>query len=200
MSKDWTGNKKTQFATLGASNHSEGEREGNDYYATDPKAMELLLELECFSQRIWEPACGEGHLSKVLEAKGHKVISSDLIPRGYGSGGVDFLSCTKTWKGDIITNPPFKYAKEFVEKGIELLGDKGKLALFLRVQFLETSDRKSLFEKYPPKTIYVSSGRILCAKNGEFEREGKRMSSAACYAWFIWEKGFTGDTTLKWFN
>ena len=198
--KDWTGNGKTQFVTLGASNHSEKDREGNDYYATDPKAMELLLELEKFSHHIWEPACGEGHLSKVLEKYGHSVVSSDLIDRGFGAKGIDFLKCDKTWKGDIITNPPFKYAKQFAEKGLELMQNGGKMALFLRIQFLETQDRRSLFDSNPPKYVYVSVNRLLCAKNGVFEKDGKKESSAACYCWFIWEKGFKGDTVLKWFN
>ena len=83
LSKD--SNQKAVFTPLGASNHSTSEREPHDYYATDPKAAELLLAVEDFSQVIWEPACGEGHLSKVFEQAGHTVISTDLIYRGYGS-------------------------------------------------------------------------------------------------------------------
>ena len=64
--KDWTGNKMSAFATLGASNHSEKERHPNDYYATDPKAMELLLEKEQFSKNIWECACGVDIFQKFL--------------------------------------------------------------------------------------------------------------------------------------
>ena len=91
MSKDWTGNKKAIFTSLGASNHAQGKRESNDYYATEPRAVELLLEREKFCNNIWEPACGEGHISKVLLAHGYKVLSTDLVNRGYGSGGIDFL-------------------------------------------------------------------------------------------------------------
>lgn len=61
---DWTGNSKSVYATLAASNHSERERNKHDYYATDPKAIELLLAEEKFSPLVWECACGEGHLSK----------------------------------------------------------------------------------------------------------------------------------------
>lgn len=68
-SKDWTGNKASVYKTLAASNHSNSEREKNDFYATDPKAIDLLLEKEKFSDLIWEPACGQGHLSKRLEQK-----------------------------------------------------------------------------------------------------------------------------------
>ena len=84
MNQDWTGNKVAAFVTLAASNHSEGEREENDYYATDPKAVEMLLDVESFNPRIWECACGEGHISEVLKNHGYNVWSTDLIDRGYG--------------------------------------------------------------------------------------------------------------------
>jgi len=90
MSKDWTGNSKSTFASLGASNHSNYERESNDYYATDPKALELLLDEFRFHKNIYECACGEGNLSKVLLERGYNVCSTDLIDRGYGRGGLTF--------------------------------------------------------------------------------------------------------------
>ena len=200
MKKDWTGNKNSIYKTLGASNHTKEERENDDYYATDPKAAEMLLELEILNKHIWECACGEGHLSKVFLENGHSVYSTDLCDRGFGETGIDFLSQSEIWNGDIITNPPYKYAKEFVEKGMELLQDGNKLILFLKIQFLEGKARKKLFEKYPPKKIWVSSSRILCAKNGDFEKMKKGGGSAVAYGWFVWEKGYKGETTLDWFN
>ena len=194
--KDWSGDKNSIFKTLGASSHTEKVREKDDYYATDPKAAELLLELERFNN-IWECSCGEGHLSRVFENAGYNVRSSDLVDRGYGETGIDFLLETEKWSGDIITNPPYKYAKEFIEKAIDLIEDGNKVAMFLKIQFLEGKERKKLFTKNPPKIIYVSSSRILCAKNGNFEGAD---SSAVSYAWFIWEKNYRGDTKIKWFN
>ena len=83
------------FKTLGSSNHTADERAANDYYATDPQAVEMLLALESFAPLIWEPACGEGHISKVLTANGYEVISTDLIYRGYGEPEpMDFLTET----------------------------------------------------------------------------------------------------------
>lgn len=163
----------------------------------NPKAVDLLLEQETFSTDIWECACGEGHLSERLEAHGHNVLSTDLIDRGYGTGGVDFLNQTYNFNGDIITNPPYKYAKEFVYKALELVNDGNKVAMFLKLLFLEGKARKQLFKKHPPKTIYVSSARLNCAMNGEFE---KYSSSAVAYAWFVWEKGYRGPTMVKWIN
>ena len=71
--KDWTGNSNSIYKTLGASNHTEKERETNDYYATEPKALELLLDYEDFSHFVWECACGGGHLSEVLKSRGYNV-------------------------------------------------------------------------------------------------------------------------------
>lgn len=200
MTKDWTGNKNSIFKTLGASNHTNEERQSEDYYATDPIAAELLLKEITFLDRIWEPACGEKHLSNVLERNGNEVRSSDIVNR-CGNEVFDFLSeDNKHWDGDIVTNPPYKYAKEFVEKALDIVQEGQYVCMFLKLQFLEGKERKRLFEKYPPKTVYVSSSRILCAKNGEFDRMREGGGSAVAYAWFVWVKGYKGDTTIKWIN
>lgn len=199
--KDWTGNKNSIYKTLGATNHTSEERQNEDYYATDPKAAILLLELEKFSENIWECACGEGHLSQVFEKAGYKVRSSDLMDRGFGETGVDFLSEeNKFWDGDIITNPPYKYAQEFIQKSLDIIPNGKKVAMFLKVQFMEGKGRKNMFISNPPKVIYVSSSRLLCAKNAEFDKMIASGGSAVAYAWYIWEKGFDGVTQLKWFN
>lgn len=197
MSKDWIGNKKSTFVTLGASSHSDNERQREDYYATEPKAVEELLKIETFCDSILEPACGEGHISDVLKRNGYHVVSRDLVDRGYGDVA-DFLSVDNTlWNGDVITNPPYRYAQEFVEKALQIVPKGRKIAMFLRLQFLEGKKRKELFIQTPPKTIWVSSSRLRCAINGDFAQAG---SSAAAYAWFVWEKGYCGSTTVKWFN
>lgn len=199
--KDWTGNQNSIFKTLGASNHVESDREQHDYYATDPKAVEMLLEKESFSPYIWECACGEGHISKVLEEHGYKVRTSDIIDRGLENTElIDFLKVQKEdiwgdFSRDIVTNPPYKFAKEFVEKALEISADSCKIAMFLKLTFLEGQARKKMFEKYPPKRIYVFSSRVKCAKNGDFAGIG---SSAVCYAWFIWEKGYRGKPLIDW--
>lgn len=201
IDKDWTGNKKTTFVMLGSSNHSEKPRERNDFYATDPHALEIFLDrLEEDGVKlhtdIWECACGEGHLSKVLDSRGYKVWSTDLIDRGYGTGNTDFLkSIEDEWHGDILTNPPYKYAKEFVEKSLEITRTWCYTIMFLKIQFLEGQARKEMFKKYPPKYIYVNSTRQICAMNGDFE---KYKAAAICYCWYVWEKGFNGETTVRW--
>jgi len=195
--KNWTGNQNSIFKTLGASNHTDKDREQHDYYATDPKAAKLLLELETF-ENILEPSCGEGHLSKVFSDAGINVTSSDLVDRGYGTQK-NFFDYEE-WSGDIITNPPYKYGLEFVEHALKIIPDGNKVAMFLKLQFLEGKRRKKLFEANPPKTLYVSSSRLLCAKNADFESMRKGGGSAVAYGWFVWQKGFNGRTEIVWFN
>jgi hypothetical protein len=200
MNQDWTGNTNSIYMSLGASNYTEKDREANDYYATDPEDAELLLGIEEFSPNIWECACGEGHLSKVFIDHGFNVTSTDLCERGYGDGGVDFLKCTEQFDGDIITNPPYKYASEFIEKALQLVPDGHKVAMFLKIQFIEGKARGKLFTRCPPKTVWVSRSRILCAKNADFAGMKAAGGSAVAYAWFVWEKNYIGDTILRWCN
>lgn len=200
MERDWTGNKKTTFVQLGASNHSDIERESNDFYATDPESLGIFLKaLERdnvkLHQDIWECACGQGHLSKKLIDNGYKVFSTDLIDRGFGTPGIDFLKIYYKWNGDILTNPPYKYAKEFVEKSLQVTEVGAYVVMFLKIQFLEGKGRRKLFEKYPPKYIYVNSSRQTCYINGYM---GTKMSSASCYCWFVWENGFKGEPIIRW--
>lgn len=193
-------NNKKVFTPLGASNHTEEDRERNDYYATEPKATKLLLDLETFNKDIWEPACGGGHMASIIQSKGYNVFCSDIIDRGYCDKVINFLRIDNKWNGDIITNPPYKYATEFVYKALELVKNKAKIAIFLRIQFLEGRERRKLFMEYPPIRVWISSSRLLAAKNADFKRYRNSGGSAMAFAWFIWEKGYKGDTIIKWFN
>jgi hypothetical protein len=198
---DWVGNSKSIYTCLGATNHSEGERQNEDYYATEPKALRLLLDEERFSKNVWECAVGEWHLANVLKEYGYKVLGSDILTRGNKSTEViDFLNYNGIWDGDIITNPPYKFAKEFVEKALEIVPTGRKVAMFLKLTFLESKSRKVLFEKYPFKTLYVSSSRLQCAKNGDFETDKKGTGTAVAYGWYVWEKGYKCEPTIKWIN
>ena len=149
MQKDWKGNKASVFTTLGASNYCDYEREKHDYYATEPLATELLCELENFQHEIWEPACGEGHISKVMLKHGYNVKSTDLIDRGFGDVENFLMPKNKTWGGDIVTNPPYKFAQQFIEKALSVVQDGAKVAMFLKLTFLEGKSRKLLFATTP---------------------------------------------------
>lgn len=199
--KDWTGNGNSIWKTLGASNHTEKERENDDYYATDPDAAEWLLKLEKIEGPIWECASGEDHLAKVFKEHGYEVRTSDIIGRTPTTEIYDFLKCRDTGlKTNIITNPPYRFSTQFVEKAMDVIADGYKVCMFLKLQFLEGKARRDLFKKYPPKTVWVSSSRLMCAKNGDFETMIAGGGSAVAYIWLVFEKGYKGETVLKWFN
>lgn len=147
--KDWKGNKASVFKTIGAAS-ADHDRQREDYYATEPAATEWLCRLEQFGTDVWEPACGEGHMSRVLEQHGYRVRSTDIVDRGYGER-FDFLGIdNQQWAGDIITNPPYRYAQEFVERALLIIPDGRKVAMFLKLTFLEGKSRRELFRNTPP--------------------------------------------------
>lgn len=184
------------YKIIGASNHCAESRQDDDFYATDPKAVEMLCDLEKFSPNVWEPCCGQGHIVKVLLARGYKAIGTDLCDRGFGNPGMNFLTVKYyDMDYDIVTNPPYSMAQQFVERAIDIVSEGHKIAMFLKLTFAEGKARKALFEKYPPLRVYVSSSRLECGKNGIFG-----AGSAVCYAWWIWQKGYHGKTEMRWFN
>lgn len=200
-----SGNKNAIWGAIGASNHSDNERESDDFYATDPIAIDKLLEVEHPNKRVWECACGKGHLSERLTQLGFDVHSTDIRDRGYEhfDGKLDFLTAQGTPFADhyfdILTNPPYKYAKEFVIKALDLLPNSCRCYMFLKLTFLEGKARYAeLFKSSPPCKIYVFSKCVLCAKNGEFEKMRSDGGSAVAYAWFVWNKGYQGETMLGW--
>lgn len=166
--------------------------EGPDFYPTPPWATFALIDNEDFKGDIWECACGDGAMSRVLEQTGNTVMSSDLFDRGYGEVGVDFLS-TPRKRTNIITNPPFHSAEEFV--GACLNNAEQKFALLLRLAFLEGGGRQErIFKKNAPATVWVFSERITFYPKGAV----KKGSGTTAYAWFVWDKKHMGPTTLKW--
>ena len=202
MERDWNGNGGSIFAILGASNHTDKERERDDYYATDPLAIDALVGAMGgkIPTDVWECACGEGHLSERLRLFGYDVVSTDKIDRGYGKVQ-DFLLADKMPDGCecIVTNPPYKYATEFVEHSLSILPEGGMCIMFLKTTFLEGCRRyERIFKNTPPEYVLQFSKRVLCAKNGEFLRMRDGGGSAVAYAWYVWRKGFRGDTIIKW--
>lgn len=167
------------------------QREENDFYPTPPNAVYELLKRENFKGEIWECACGDGAISKVLKDSGYEVYSTDLIYRGYGEGNIDFLKTNRKTQ-NCITNPPYKYATEFVEKALESSTDK--VAMLMKIQFLEGVKRYEMFQNTPLKKVCVFSKRLKIYKNGI--KMGN--STMMCFAWFIWEKGYTEKPYIEW--
>lgn len=165
---------------------------GPDFFPTPAWATHALIDNEDFRGDIWECACGDGSMSEVLETTGNKVISSDLIDRGYGEGDHDFLD---SWRKapNIVTNPPYNAAEGFVRAGLDRAGKK--FALLLRLAFLEGANRqRTIFTDAPPSRVWVFSERITFYPSGAVQKG----TGTTAYAWFIWDKDAIGGTELKW--
>jgi hypothetical protein len=166
--------------------------DGPDFFPTPPWATHALIENEKFDGEIWECACGDGTMSRVLEKTGQPVRSSDLHDRGFGDVGVDFQNATSA-ADNIVTNPPYNCAESFVASGLRLA--RRKLALLLRLAFLEGANRaKTIFSIAPPSRVWVFSERITFYP-ARAERKG---SGTTAYAWYVWDKDAPGSTELKW--
>lgn len=176
MNRDWKGNANAVFKTLGASNHSLSEREERDFYATDPASVRALMDEEDFCRHIWEPACGLGHISKtIMEDNRYWVYESDIVQR-IPCSRLDFLSYRGPHREcDIITNPPYSKAFEFVVKALDVVTAGHKVAMLLRIQFLEGLERRKLFDLYPPHSgVCVHQETGVC-KEWRFSQVRKRQ-------------------------
>lgn len=165
---------------------------GPDFFPTPDWATHALIANERFEGAIWEPACGDGAMSRVLETTGAPVVSTDLFDRGYGEHGVDFLKAERI-VDNIVTNPPYNSAEAFVKAGLAQAGRK--LALLLRLAFLEGANRqRTIFAKTPPTRIWVFSERITFYPAGVIQKG----SGTTAYAWFVWDKQHMVKTEVKW--
>lgn len=174
-------------------------RETHDFYPTHPAATRALLSVEQFDGAIWEPACGDGAMSRVLIDAGHEVISTDLIDRGYGEGGRDFLMEWAPRAPHIVTNPPFRWAREFGDRALLLTRSPGgKVVMFLRLAFLEGVERQRWFANTPLARVWVMSRRVPMAR-GRQSGEGDGHGVIA-FAWFVWEHGHQGAPQLGWLD
>ena len=164
-------------------------RNKNDFYPTPPYAINVLLNNEKFEGNVWECACGDGAISKILIDKGYNVYSSDLIDRGYGNVGIDFLQTNKKFD-NIITNPPFNLANEFTLHGFKSINNQ--MALLCKLSFLEGKKRAStIFNQNKLKKVLVFSKRL------GFQRNDKKGGLMA-FAWFIFDVNYNGKPTIDW--
>jgi len=181
------------------------ERELNDYYPTPTASTEALLNTYGISREatILDPFAGQGHILNVLKRYGFRnLYGSDLVSYAnlkfrpirtpYNFFTDNYHIKEVDW---IITNPPYKQVTESVLKCLDI-ATKG-VAMFLKITFLETVSRyEKIFKSFPPKHVLCFSNRQPMYQNGVVTT----TSNAVMYAWFIWEKGFTGDPRLTWIN
>ncbi|MBX9594906.1 MAG: hypothetical protein K2X46_11105 [Roseomonas sp.] len=165
-------------------------RQDLDFFPTPPRATAALLEREAFPGLIWECACGDGAMARVIEAAGHQVVATDLVDRGYGKAGVDFLMEYRLPDRceSIVTNPPFRLATQFVEHALDL--GARKVAMLCRVAFLEGQERGGGIHRRLSR-VWVFSSRITMM-HGSLGAPTDDARGAMAFAWFVWERHHSG--------
>lgn len=165
------------------------KRKEADHYPSPPDVTEALMQFLQLPNGsfIWEPACGDGAMSSVLERHGHKVISTDLRNDiWYGEGGIDFLSTTDDLIPDwIITNPPFNLAEAFIRKSLSITGN---VAMLLKSQYWHAASRLQLFKDHPPAYVLPLTWRPAFL---EAERGSSPLMDVI---WVVWRNEHLGPT------
>lgn len=159
-----------------------GIRRANDFYPTPPEAVEALLLSSWRPARefpVWEPACGDGAIAKVLRAEFFNVVATDLVDRGYGVGDVDFMAAPVRMAPQIVTNPPFKLAEQFIRRGFSL--GVGYQAHLLKAQFWNAASRLSFFRSHPPAAVLPLTWRL------DFTGGGAPTMDCSWVVWMGWE-------------
>ena len=177
----------------------------NDFYATAPKdTLNFLTQLtqdgiNLASHKIIEPCAGAGHITDVLTDyyPGIKIDQYDLNPQRGDIQQADFLLSEFGRYDTVLTNPPFKIAQQIITRSLEISDQY--VMMFLKLQFLEGVKRKEWHQAAPLKYIYVYSYRASPWRNGE-EKDpgGKRWASTMAFAWYVYEKGYTGEPVIRW--
>jgi hypothetical protein len=173
-----------------------------DFYATPPEATRALLSVEQFNGPIWEPACGAGAISSVLVEAGHVVMSTDLIDRGYGTPGVDFLRETEPRARHIVTNPPYGggLADRFIGKALALTRQTGgTVAMLLDLASLCHPSRHPRFIATPPAALYALD-ELVCLPNGDPARAPFMARADRRYYWAVWKPGHSGRPAFWWLS
>jgi len=175
-------------------------KDSPDDFPTPPWATRALIEHvlggegETALQSCLEPACGAGHMAKVLMEYFSNVHSSDAYYYGYGEIK-NFLGDSYTDKSFdwIITNPPFRLAEEFLLHSLKIA--KRGVAILARTVFLESAGRyNAIFQNNPPTLFAQFVERVPMVKG----RLDPRATTATGYAWFVWDLSKNGPSQLVW--
>lgn len=171
-----------------------------DDFPTPPWATRALIEHVLGNKKTLakltclEPACGAGHMARVLEEYFRNVHASDAYEYGYGAIRDFLVHPLETNSVDwVITNPPFRLGEEFVLKALSVA--RHGVAILARTVFLESIGRyERIFLEHPPHKFAQFSERVPMFR-GRLDSKG---STATGYAWLVWEKSATDAPRLMW--
>jgi hypothetical protein len=173
----------------------KSDKNSADFWPTPEWVTKALLDNEVLEGKVWEPACGDGAMARVISDFGYDVYASDKEDRGYGEVK-DFLSRLREYADCIVTNPPFNLAAGFVMEALS--SAECKVCMLLPLSFLEGAKRHDrLFSIYPPDRVWVFSERVTFTAPGVT----RKVSGTRPMAWFVWDFNSRTSpqvTQIKW--
>lgn len=173
----------------------------NEFYPTPPEATRALLSVETFDGDIWEPACGDGRIAKVLSEHGHTVVATDLHAYGVGTSGIDFLREKNSRAKHIVTNPPYGrgLADAFVKHALTLTRETGgKVAMLLNMASLCHPLRTAGWQQIPPARIYAIDD-IVCWPEDRYGPPPAYFTKHR-YCWVVWTHDHQGPPAFWWLS
>ena len=178
------------------------KRNEHDWYIEPRRAIDALLEVERFVGRTWDPACGSGNIPDAFNARGLACWGTDIVDRDwrdflgrfevhdFTAGGI---AAGVPAPDNICTNPPYKLAEQFIRRSLVMATNK--VAVLLRLSFLEGQRRRKLFEETPLARVWVFSSRISMPPGGmNIEAKG----GAVAFCWMVWQRGWRGPAQIGW--
>lgn len=173
----------------------------NEFYPTPPEATRALLSVEKFDGDVWEPACGDGRIAKVLSEHGHGVIATDLHAYGVGTSGIDFLREKRARAKHIVTNPPYGYGllNRFIDRALALTQETGgKVAMLLNMDSLCHRQRTAEWKRTPPARLYAIDD-IVCWPTERYGPPPPHFIKHR-YVWVVWTPQHTGPSSFWWLS
>ncbi len=172
-----------------------------EFYETPEWAAESILRFENLNWYVLDPCCGHGVLAEVCKRKGYTVLSQDVRDWGLYKPDIveDFLTGADVSqfggnKFSVIMNPPFTLATQFVQRAFDLGAEK--VLCFQRFAWLESARRRDFWDTRPPSKVYLCGDRATCWR-ADVPLEERASGTTTPHAWFVFDRGYRGETTLK---
>lgn len=179
------------------------ERDPYDWYVEPFECSAALFQLEKFEGEVWDPACGMGRIVMEARAAGLTAVGSDIVSRSdICAAESDFLA--RSYQPDfrnIVMNPPFGLAEEFVREAIRIVPRGGKVAVILPLVWVSGfSSKRDWLPSSPLRTLYPISPRPSMPPGKVIEAGIRPGNGTKDFAWLVWQNGYLGEASVRFMN
>lgn len=171
------------------------DRQAEEWYQEPLWCSERLFACERFNGAIYDPACGAGRIMESARRAGYRAHGSDIVRRCPETAEADFLKAVGT-ADNIVTNPPFKIAREFALHAMSLT--TGKVAMIFPVRRLNALH--SWVDTMPLRRVWLLTPRPSMPPGDFIKAGGKPGQGTIDFCWMVWKRGFVGRPEIRWLH